>query len=344
LDKNIPKACAVPGIGGGLVHRYVIIALIVVAAGCAPREVTTELQVQIKEVREQISNTKADRDRYGDGSVLHSLISLRLAMQEQTLAMLEQKKAAMRWFPWFSYTVDGKPYQPPADAADKVKTLESQIEKAQAELTEQRARVTVAGGLIGVLAALTAELKAFELAQLEYELAAYRNGFPHYVGSFRAAAADIRNDVRQTTTKPSEARQKELKSKVGDVEDAMNAALQVQLVKKKFYPQSVEARRYQNTLQLEFEYANRTEKEIRAFTGTVVFMDIFDRPFKRVRLTVDTRIPAGKKVADHNKSLDINQFDSSDQQLVSTETENLHFKFEPQAIRFSDGTTLGSTN
>ena len=53
---------------------------------------------------------------------------------------------------------------------------------------------------------------------------------------------------------------------------------------------------------MNFEYENKTEREIRAFTGTVVFADMFDRDIYRVALTVDKTIGPGNnfgRTAEH---------------------------------------------
>jgi hypothetical protein len=121
-------------------------------------------------------------------------------------------------------------------------------------------------------------------------------------------------------------------------------SLSVVLRGKNYRPADAMADRYSNQLELDLEYANDFDEEIRAFTGTMVFMDIFDREFLRVRLTVDERIPAGRTVRDRGKVFEINQFMASHQQLVTTDLDNLRMKFESASIMFSDGRTIGSPN
>jgi hypothetical protein len=96
-------------------------------------------------------------------------------------SMLEQKKTATRYFPRFSYSVDGKVYSPPEDLASKLSTLETELVSAKKEAEKAQDKATDSGGLIGALANMDAETKKLAVTQLSYQLIALRNGFPPYI-------------------------------------------------------------------------------------------------------------------------------------------------------------------
>jgi len=94
--------------------------------------------------------------------------------------MLNQKWVAVRWYPKFSYTVDGKIYEPPTDSKQKLEELRKALERAQKEAFEARTRALGSGGLIGAIATMTAELRTLPVAQLEYRIMAIEHGFPPF--------------------------------------------------------------------------------------------------------------------------------------------------------------------
>src|SRR5258708_17850687 len=142
---------------------------------------TEALRLDVERLRARVDEGKKERIKYGEGSVLNLLVSMRVASDEHTLAMLEQKSAALRWYPRFTYTVDGQTWKPPADTEVQLRVLESELTKAQSEARAERARAAGMGGLIGMIAQMNAELKAVPVAQLEYQMMALRHGYPIYL-------------------------------------------------------------------------------------------------------------------------------------------------------------------
>ncbi len=203
----------------------------------------------MKSLQQQIQDTRAERDRYGASSLLHSLISLRLATYEQTLAMLQQKRLAIRWYPSFSYTVDGKVYQPPPDAKDRIQELEATVDRARGEWKQAVAGASRSGGLIGAFATMTAETQGLKVAQLEYQLAAYRYGFPPF-----AAVTPPPSRGENTTANPVGST-----ASAAPVEnDAMRQALEVRLITKRYIPKDIHASRFSDYVSFRLEYTNRS--------------------------------------------------------------------------------------
>lgn len=319
-----------------------LVVLALALAACSDPETARRLESDIATVDARIAEARADMVQYGEASVLHALVALRLNMHEQTRAMLEQKKAAAWYFPRFTYTVDGRIYEPPEDLSARLADLDARLQGAisEAELASVKAAGT--GGLLGALAAMEVETKRLLVSQLEYQRTAYQSGFPPYIApepkasttatSQPAASTDV--ELLAVPSAPSPAQQER---------EALQSAVNVRLINKTYVPSDAQARRYQDQVALEFEYENKTEKDIRAFTGTVVFKDIFERPFLRVNLTVDNPIAAGQTMRDADKSFKTNQFDAQDQKLATTDLANLRLGFEVESVLFADGTKLGST-
>jgi hypothetical protein len=326
---------------------FISIVLLIFANGCSNPEEVKKLSSEIEKINSQITEAQKERDKYGEGSALHSMVSLRLTVLEQTRSMLEQKKVAAWYFPRFSYTVDSKSYTAPSNLDEIITKTENEIRKARDEWKISQGKAESAGGLFGAIAAMEAEMKGLRVAQLEYQLSAYRNGYPPLYPQIEPSqlespvskvTGNLKKEVRADSSKPIE--QKPTKDEIELA--SMKAAISVKLLNKKYYPSNWEAGRYEDNLNLEFEYKNSSEKEIRAFTGIVTLMDIFDREFLRVNLTVDNKVPAGKTIKDSDKSLKINKFNDGHEKLVSTDMKNLKMKFIPISILFSDGSKLGS--
>lgn len=152
--------------------------------GCMDPAGTSQLDTEIKAVREQIAQAREESRSHGEGSVLHDLASLRVAIHEQTLTMLEQRRAAESWRTRLSYTVNGKPYEAPADAEKRVSRLEERMRKAQTGRESDLKQARDGGEAVRPLYTMSAGTKAILIAQLEYQIAAYRNGFPAYYVPF----------------------------------------------------------------------------------------------------------------------------------------------------------------
>ena len=90
------------------------------------------------------------------------------------------------------------------------------------------------------------------------------------------------------------------------------------------------------------EYDNRSDRDIRAFTGHMHFKDLFGRTIKRIALTSDDTVPADQVHVDTGKRFEISQFNEYDLKLSTTDFDDLTMSFEIDSIVFTDGTKLGS--
>ena len=167
-----------------------ILALLLLA-GCAGPESVSQLEADANAVKERIAQAQEERSAFGKGSVAHDLITLRIAIHEQTLAMLEQRRAAGRAQVTLSYTVDGKPYRAAADAATDTKRLEDKLKEVRAAREYDLQQVNEAGEPFRPLYAMSAATRAIQISQLEYQLAAHRHGFAPYYVPFHPPAEGV---------------------------------------------------------------------------------------------------------------------------------------------------------
>jgi hypothetical protein len=89
-------------------------------------------------------------------------------------------------------------------------------------------------------------------------------------------------------------------------------------------------------------YENVSGKDIRAFTGTVRFADLFDKEIMNVNLTIQDPIKASAK-ATWNGSIKFNQFREEHESLRNAELTNMKITWIPRSVIFADGTKLGET-
>lgn len=96
---------------------------------------------------------------------------------------------------------------------------------------------------------------------------------------------------------------------------------------------------YQEYITYKFAFENKSDKDIKAFTGTIVFNDLFDKEISNLSLTYDDGVLA-KSTKSWDAQTDYNQFLEKDVTLRSKEIEDLKIKWIPEKIIFSDNSTL----
>ena len=147
-------------------------------AGCMGPESMPQLEAEEKALRVEIAQARDERANHGKGSVVHDLITLRIAIKEQTRAMLAQRRAAGSWRTRLTYSVNGKSWAAAADADKHIAAIEQRIRAARQERESDLAQIREAGEAFKPLYAMSAATKAVLISQLEYQLAGHRHGFP----------------------------------------------------------------------------------------------------------------------------------------------------------------------
>lgn len=111
-------------------------------------------------------------------------------------------------------------------------------------------------------------------------------------------------------------------------------ALTVSLFEKGFLEHS-----YSEYITYKFALENKTEKNIKAFKGKVLFRDLFDEDIYELGLTFDDGLPANYS-GNWDVMSDYNQFMDADVLLKSKGIEDMKITWVPEKIIFEDGTTL----
>jgi hypothetical protein len=143
-------------------------------------EPESQLDRDVSAFKERVSQGRKERDSYAKGTAVHDVIALRVAMDEQTLAMLEQKRAAGKSQVALTYTVSGRSYTPPGDAQGRIAALEKRIDSTRKGRESDLEQIKSSGEAVRPLYVLSAATKSVQISQLEYQVAAYRHGFPPY--------------------------------------------------------------------------------------------------------------------------------------------------------------------
>lgn len=135
-----------------------------------------------------------------------------------------------------------------------------------------------------------------------------------------------------------EASERALREKA-QLEEAMRVERLSNSVAVSCYQKGYDEVDYSDYITYGFVIENKSEKDIRALKGELVFTDLFDEEIKSIGLTYDQPIKA-KTTVKWNATTDYNQFKKSDQQLKNKDLKDLKVIWKPEKIIFTDGSTL----
>ena len=96
---------------------------------------------------------------------------------------------------------------------------------------------------------------------------------------------------------------------------------------------------YQDYITYGFAIQNKSNQDIRAIKGDIMFTDLFDEKIKTLGFTYDQPIKAGATV-NWNATTDYNQFIDDDVRLKNKDLKDLKIVWKPIKVIFKDGTTL----
>lgn len=96
---------------------------------------------------------------------------------------------------------------------------------------------------------------------------------------------------------------------------------------------------YQDYITYGFAIQNKSEQDIRAVKGEIMFTDLFDDEIKTLSFTYDQPIKVGA-TANWNGTTDYNQFRAEDVRLRNKKLEDLKIVWKPIKVIFQDGSTL----
>lgn len=118
-------------------------------------------------------------------------------------------------------------------------------------------------------------------------------------------------------------------------------ALSVWVTQKGFMPIDVEAGRYKDYITFMVQYRNRSNKDIRAFRGTIEFQDLFGRAIVSALVSISKPVSAGSE-GYWEGSLDYSQFIRAHQELRGHELSDLKVKWSADTVIFIDGSQVTS--
>jgi hypothetical protein len=145
--------------------------------------------------------------------------------------------------------------------------------------------------------------------------------------------ADILNEAKDYKKEQSILAEK-VKKEEEEKRQRLGAALTVAM-----YDKGYEKQDYDDYLTYSLAFENKTDKDIRAFKGSITMNDLFDVEIKTISLTIDNPIKAGQTYKGTYTS-DYNQFRGEDSRLKNKKMADLKVIWIPEKIIFTDGTTL----
>ncbi len=125
-------------------------------------------------------------------------------------------------------------------------------------------------------------------------------------------------------------------------EAALGKVVLVTIVSKEFRPADPQAERFSSSLGLVIAVQNRGPKDIAGVKGSFQFDDMFGTAIKAINLSMDDPIKAGQVFSTSAYSFELNQFESSDNQLAQTDLAKMKVVFHPEVIVFADGTKMAA--
>ncbi|MGK0390549.1 MAG: hypothetical protein ACI94Y_003303 [Maribacter sp.] len=152
-------------------------------------------------------------------------------------------------------------------------------------------------------------------------------------GDVLKEAKELREEMQK---KAKEEEELAAKAKIEDQEriKRLGKALTVSLFDKGFIKAN-----YQEYLTYKFAFENKSDKDVKAFTGKVILNDLFDKEITNFSLTYDDGIKANS-TAKWDAQTDYNQFMDKDVKLRNKDLEDIKITWIPEKIIYDDGTTL----
>lgn len=137
---------------------------------------TDVLDSDISSIKKKIKLSTSEANKYSGGAIL-SLIKMRIEIENNTLAMLEQKKSSLIRFIDLEYTIDGRSQRKITDS--ELKSLSDDIKSLENEIFEQEKEASrYSGGIILMMKLSAIETSRMTLATLKMRLLTARHGIP----------------------------------------------------------------------------------------------------------------------------------------------------------------------
>ena len=112
--------------------------------------------------------------------------------------------------------------------------------------------------------------------------------------------------------------------------------MEVSLVSKGFKDKNIRANDFDDEITIELVIKNITDKDIRAFDGTLTFTDLLDNEILSSKLAINDPVQARSNL-NWRGSVKYNQFMETHQRLRNAQQANLKIRFAPRKVLFVDG-------
>ncbi len=161
----------------------IISLVILVTVECpSSQTVMDSLVNDISAVQAEIRQAEEDDQKF-TGGLIKSLILLRLATLRQTLAILEQYGKARTTHTTLQFTIDGRTFVPPADAAQQIVEVEKELAENAIKIAKQEAEAErYTGGLVKSTILATVATLRHTQAMLEQKRLSLKYSLPQYIG------------------------------------------------------------------------------------------------------------------------------------------------------------------
>ncbi len=116
-----------------------------------------------------------------------------------------------------------------------------------------------------------------------------------------------------------------------------NKQISVTLLNKNFHEADYSAGDSGDRIDFSFQFTNHLTKDIRAFTGAVVFKDLFERIILRMGITDERGIRSGG-TSQWKGGMEYNQFTEEHNRLLNIEKNDLIAEFLLKQVIYADGT------
>lgn len=119
-----------------------------------------------------------------------------------------------------------------------------------------------------------------------------------------------------------------------------NKQMSITLLNKNFHQADYSAGDSGDRIDFVFQFTNHLGKDIRAFTGVVIFKDLFERIILRMGITDERGIRSGG-TSQWKGGMEYNQFEEQSTRLLKIEKNDLIVEFLLKQVIYSDGTREG---
>jgi len=154
------------------------------------------------------------------------------------------------------------------------------------------------------------------------------------------AAERARQEKEKKETDEQERLAREAKAREEALEAELRKALAFTVFAKDFLDADAMAGRYSGVIIIRCAYENLSGKDVRAFTGTLRFTDLFGKEVFSSGLTISDPVSAGEK-AKWTGTIEFNQFSDEHRRFRDAELANLKVVWMPKQVLFADGSKLG---